>query len=322
MLSDTAQTVIKKEINLMPENLTHSLSFLKKSSEKKGVYHHFISRNADILTTVVKTTSDGLYSIEAILKGSNQNTAECGNYEYTILKDDMRIIRSELFNGLFNSVLISGNEVKALFIPHNVEAIQLDKAEEIQESRLLGYDHRLFNSLKIVIEGVLTQVETRKIAASLKAFFDEAYKEQDVEVTTESEKHLDKRAFDIIFYEEDSEKVKSAEYLVKAMLEITKSELHKKSILYYTGIAFSKDKMLKTVRLVIEKEEDVIYTLDSRNREFYITNRKTLEKITANEFEGSDKEVITFKIAEQLLLAVDGKIEVSEFFNDLVESRK
>ena len=212
--------------------------------------------------------------------------------------------------------------MKALFIPHNIEAIQLDRAEKIEATRLLGHDYRLFQSLKIVIEGVVSLTDTNKIANELKAFFDEAYKEPDIEVKTESEKHLDKRAFDIIFYEEDPEQLKSAEYLVKAMLEIAKSELDKKSMLYYTGIAFSKDKMLETVRLVIEKEEDVIYTLDSRNREFYITNRKTLEKITANEFEGTDKDAITFKIAEQLLLAVDGKIEVSDFFNELIESRR
>ena len=72
----------------MPENLNHSLAFIKKSSEKKETYHHFISRNPDILKTVVKSTSDGIYNIETILKEANQNTAECGNYEYTVLKDE------------------------------------------------------------------------------------------------------------------------------------------------------------------------------------------------------------------------------------------
>lgn len=306
----------------MPENLQHSFSFLKRSTEKKAVYEHFISRNETILTTVSKTTSDGLYRIEEIVKASQMDTVKYGNYEYTIRKDGIHIVRSEIFNGLFNSVLIAGNTVTPFFIPHSQKVVELDKAEEIDEARFLGQDYRLFNSVKILFEGHFSNLPTDKIATKLKNFLDSAYKEPESEVTTESEKHLDKRAFDIIFYEEDPEQVKSAEYLVKAMLEIAKSELNKKSMLYYTGIAFSKDKILETIRLVIEKEEDVIYTLDSRNREFYITNRKTHEKITANEFEGTDKDAITFKIAEQLLLAVDGKIEVSDFFNELIESRK
>lgn len=317
----------------MPENIKLSLSFLKKSSEKEVVYNHFIRRNAGILSTVAKSINDGLYNIEKELNHSKDEMSfkMYGDYIYIKMAKEkteeeeacnFRLLRSELFDGVFNTILIKDNTAFALFVPTTPEGVmEIDNPVEIKESELVDQDYRLFNSLRIAIEGHFAQVDENKIALKLKAFFDEAYKEKDV-VPTESEKHLDKRAFDIIFYEEDPEQLKSAEYLVKAMLEIAKSELDKKSMLYYTGIAFSKDKMLETVRLVIEKEEDVIYTLDSRNREFYITNRKTLEKITANEFEGSDKEVITFKIAEQLLLAVDGKIEVSEFFNDLVESRK
>lgn len=305
----------------MPENLTHSLSFFQRASEKKSIYDHFIRRNPTILETVIKATGDGLFNINKVLQEHQQNTAECGNYEYTILNDKQQIIQSEIFNGAFNAVMIEENVVTALFVTADNGVVNLEKTEVVDQRTLVDYDSRVFSSLKLVIESILSKVETSKIKLALKTFFDMTYQEEEI-APEQDQQHLDKRAFDIIFYEEDPEKVKSAEYLVKAMLEIAKSELDKKSMLYYTGIAFSKDKMLETVRLVIEKEEDVIYTLDSRNREFYITNRKTLEKITANEFEGSNKEVITFKIAEQLLLAVDGKIEVSAFFNELVESRK
>lgn len=307
----------------MPENLTHSLSFFQRASEKKSIYDHFIRRNPTILETVIKATGDGLFNINKVLQEHQQNTAECGNYEYTILNDKQQIIQSEIFDGAFNAVMIEDKVVTALFVSANDGVIDLEKTVIVDEQKLVDYDYRVFSALKLVIESILKRVDTSKIKVALKTFFDMTYQEAEIAPEQEqNQNHLDKKAFDIIFYEEDPDKVKSAEYLVKAMLEIAKSDLAKKSRLYYSGISFAKDRMSHTARLVIEKDENIIYSLDSISKEFYITNRKTLQKIMPDEFEGSDREMKTLQIANQLLLAVDGHIEVSDFFNELVRARQ
>lgn len=302
----------------MPENLTHSLSFFQRACEKKSIYNHFIRRNPDILGTVIKTTGDGLYSIESVLKEQGQNTAECGNYEYTILNAKQQIIQSEVFNGAFNAVMIEEKVVTALFVSANDGVIDLEKTVIVDEQKLVDYDYRMFSALKLVIESILKQVDTSKIKVALKTFFDMTYQEAEIAPEQEQEQdqnHLDKKAFDIILYQKDYDAVKSAEYLIKAMLEIVKSALNAKSILYYTGVAFTKDKLHKSVRFLIENDENNIYALDHDSSEFTITCRKTLQKIPT-------PDTTTSKIVEQLLLAVDNKIEINQFFNFLLELRK
>lgn len=305
----------------MPENLTHSLSFFQRASEKKSIYDHFIRRNPTILETVIKATGDGLFNIIKVLREHQQNTAECGNYEYTILNDKQQIIQSEIFNGAFNAIMIEENVVTPLFVTVNDGVIDLEKTVIVEARTLVDYDSRVFSALKLVIESILRRVDTSKIKVALKTFFDMTYQEAEI-APEQDQQHLDKKAFDFIFYEEDPEQLKGAEYLVKAMLEIAKSDLAKKSRLYYSGISFAKDRMSHTARLLIEKDENIIYSLDSISKEFYITNRKTLQKIMPDEFEGSDREMKTLQIANQLLLAVDGHIEVSDFFNELVRARQ
>ncbi|WP_350613354.1 hypothetical protein [Pseudomonas sp. HY7a-MNA-CIBAN-0227] len=304
----------------MPENLTHSLSFFQRACEKKSIYDHFISRNPDILGTVIKATSEGLFSIESVLKEHGQNTAECGNYEYTILNDDKHIIKSEIFGGVFNSIMIANKIVIPLFIYSNDTAIDLDKTEIIDESKFEDQDYRLFGAIKLVIESIQQQVDTNKIKVALKSFLDSSYQEK--EVTPEpNQQLLDKRAFDLILYEEDPELLRSAEYLVKAMLEIAKDDLAKKSTIHYASVTLSKDNMLNNLAMVIETQPDIIYTLDSITSEFHSTNRISLKNISADEFQGSDKETLLMRTVEQLLLTIDGKIEASDFFNDLIVSR-
>lgn len=300
----------------MPENLTHSLSFFQKACEKKSIYNHFIRRNPDILSTVIKTTSDGLFSIESVLKEHDQNTAECGNYEYTILNDKQQIIQSEVFNGAFNAVMIEEKVVTALLVAANDGVIDLERTVIVDERKLVDYDYRVFSALKLVIESILKQVDTSKIKVALKTFFDMTYQEAEIAPEQEPDQnHLDKKAFDVILYQQDYDAVKSAEYLIKAMLEIVKSALNTKSILHYTGVAFSKDKLNKSVRFVIESDENNIYALDHDSSEFTITCRKTLQKIPT-------PDTTTSRIVEQLLLAVDNKIEINQFFNFLLELRK
>lgn len=301
----------------MPENLTHSLSFFQRACEKKRIYNHFIRRNPDILGTVIKTTGDGLYSIESVLKEQGQNTAECGNYEYTILNAKQKIIQSEVFNGAFNAVMIEEKVVTALFVSANDGVIDLEKTVIVDEQKLVDYDYRIFSALKLVIESILKQVDTSKIKVALKTFFDMTYQEAEIAPPEQEQdqNHLDKKAFYIILYQQDYEAVKSAEYLIKAMLEIVKNDLNNKSILYYSGVAFAKDKLHKSVRFVIERDENNIYTLDHDSSEFTITCRKTLQKIPT-------EATTTSRIVEQLLLAVDNKIEINQFFNFLLELRK
>ncbi|MDY4309996.1 hypothetical protein SOX05_08955 [Pseudomonas putida] len=299
----------------MPENLTHSLAFFQRASEKKSIYDHFMRRNPSILGTVIKATGDGLDNIEAVLKEHQENTAECGNYEYTILNQDQHIIRSEIFTGPFNAVMIQDKTVTALFIPSDGVNIDLGNSVIIDERQLKEQDFRLFHAIKLVIEGLQNNVDTSKIKVALKSFFDNAYHKETI-TPEQNQKPLDKIAFDIILHERDYETVKSGEYLIRAMLEIVKAELSKRSILHYTGVSFAKDKTLKTVRFVIESDENKIYTLDSLTSEFYITCRKTLQRLDTSETEDSTI------IAKQLLLAVDDKIEISQFFTFLLDKRK
>ncbi|HFQ5875899.1 TPA: hypothetical protein ACJXXT_000161 [Pseudomonas aeruginosa] len=300
----------------MPENLTHSLAFFKRASEKKSIYDHFMSRNPNILGTVIKATGDGLYNIEQVLKEQQQNTAECGNYEYTILNDEQHIIRSEIFTGPFNALMLQDNTVTALFIPSDGVTIDLGNSVIIDERQLEDQDFRLFHAIKLVIEGLQNNVDNSKIKVALKSFFDNAYHKETI-TPEQNQKPLDKRAFDIILHERDYENVKSGEYLIRAMLEIVKAELSNNSRRFYTGVSFAKDKTMKTVRFVIESDENKIYTLDSVKSEFYITCRKTLQNITASEAEST-----TTKIVKQLLLAIDDKIEISQFFTFLLDQRK
>ncbi|QUG90712.1 hypothetical protein GR140_18790 [Pseudomonas putida] len=300
----------------MPENLTHSLAFFKRASEKKSIYDHFMSRNPNILGTVITTTKDGLKNIKTFLEKKQKNTAECGNYEYTILNDEQHIIRSVIFTGPFNALMLQDNTVTALFIPSGGEQIDMGNSVIIDESTLLEHDFRLFYTIKLVIEGIQNQVDYTRIKVALKSFFDNAY-HKEVIAPEQSQKPLDKRAFDIILHERDYENVKSGEYLIRAMLEIVKAELSNNSRRFYTGVSFAKDKTMKTVRFVIESDENKIYTLDSVKSEFYITCRKTLQNITASEAEST-----TTKIVKQLLLAVDNKIEIQQFFEFLLNLRK
>lgn len=136
----------------------------------------------------------------------------------------------------------------------------------------------------------------------------------------EQKENLDEKAFDLMLESSEFDQILKGAGLIQALIEVIKDETKEKTMLYMNSTVFSHDKELKTMRLVFNNHDDIVFTLDINKNSFYIEEKSTLEKWTFENFEGNDLR--RAKIIEQFLRTINNEISLEKLIQFIAKHRK
>lgn len=128
----------------------------------------------------------------------------------------------------------------------------------------------------------------------------------------------EEKAFDLILNCTNPKELIGNAYLIEAIVEVIKDSTKDKTMFYMETAIFSNDKATKVMRLIFNKKEDIIFTLDLKDNNFFIQEKESLQIWKIEDFEDEPVDYEKAGIIRMLLLTIAEKLPFEKFFTDLI----